>query len=75
VAMIDQALMRKGRLIARYEFGKLSIQKSQQLSNHLGFDNVINQPKTIAEIANPHEEAYQSPQVQVIGFRRAVIEN
>ena len=75
VTMIDSALMRKGRLIARYEFGKLSITKAQQLSNHLGFETLIKQPMTIAEIANPHEQVNQPQQVQVIGFRRAVIEN
>jgi hypothetical protein len=75
VTMIDSALMRKGRLIARYEFGKLSIEKAQQLSNHLGFDNLIKRPMTIAEITNPQEQINQPQQVQVIGFRRAVIEN
>jgi hypothetical protein len=75
VTMIDNALMRKGRLIARYEFGKLSIAKAQQLSDHLGFDTLIKQPMTIAEIANPHEQVNQPQQVQTIGFRRAVIEN
>lgn len=75
VTMIDSALMRKGRLIARYEFGKLSVAKAQQLSNHLGFEILIKQPMTIAEIANPHEQVNQPQQVQDIGFRRAVIEN
>lgn len=75
VTMIDSALMRKGRLIARYEFGKLSREKAQRLSNHLGFDALIKQPMTIAEIANPHEQLNQHQQVQVIGFRRVVIEN
>lgn len=75
VTLIDNALMRKGRLIARYEFGKLGIIKAQQLSEHLGFNKTITQPMTIAEIANPNEVAHQAPQVQVIGFRRAVLEN
>ncbi len=73
--MIDSALMRKGRLIARYEFGKLSVAKAQRLSNHLGFDTLIKQPVTIAEITNPGEQVSQHQQVQTIGFRRAVIEN
>lgn len=73
--MIDSALMRKGRLIARYEFGKLSVTKAQQLSNHLGFETLIKQLMTIAGIANPHEQVDQPQQVQAIGFRRAVIEN
>jgi energy-coupling factor transporter ATP-binding protein EcfA2 len=75
LTMIDSALMRKGRLIARYEFGKLSIPKAQRLSNHLGFETLIKQPMTIAEITNPGEQVSQQQQVQVIGFRRAVIEN
>ncbi|MBO9564483.1 MAG: AAA family ATPase [Niastella sp.] len=75
LTMIDSALMRKGRLIARYEFGKLSIPKAQRLSNQLGFDTLIKQPMTIAEITNPGEPVSQQQQVQVIGFRRAVIEN
>ena len=41
LSMIDQALLRKGRLIAKYEFGKLTKDKSQALSNHLGFANLI----------------------------------
>lgn len=75
VTLIDNALMRKGRLIARYEFGKLSVAKAQRLSNHLGFDTLIKQPMTIAEITNPGGQVNQQQQVQVIGFRRAVIEN
>ena len=55
VSMVDSALMRKGRLIAKYEFGKLSVAKGQRLSNHFGFDTVISRPMTIAEIANQHE--------------------
>ncbi len=38
LTMVDSALLRKGRLIAKYEFGKLSVSKSQKLSNHLGFN-------------------------------------
>jgi hypothetical protein len=68
--LIDSALMRKGRLIAKYEFGKLSTEKSQSLSKQLGFDSVITQPMTIAEIANQHEKQYEAKRVQVLGFRR-----
>src|SRR4030095_1172698 len=55
LTMVDSALMRKGRLIAKYEFGKLSVSKSQRLSRHLGFDKLIASPMTIAEIANQDE--------------------
>jgi hypothetical protein len=73
--MVVPALMRKDRLIARYEFGKLSTGKAQILSKHLGFDIVINEPKTIAEIANPHDKDYKSDRVEVIGFKRTLLEN
>lgn len=73
LTMIDRALMRKGRLIAKYEFGKLSIPKSQKLSDHLGFKNVIKKPMTVAEISNQNEKEFEISQVEVIGFRREVI--
>jgi hypothetical protein len=70
LTLVDSALMRKGRLIAKYEFGKLSANKAQRLSNHLGFDTMINKPMTVAEISNQHEQNFDIKQVQVIGFRR-----
>ena len=70
LTLIDSALLRKGRLIAKYEFGKLGINKSQKLSKHFGFDTLINQPMTIAEIANQHEKDQQPERIEVIGFRR-----
>jgi hypothetical protein len=64
-------LLRKGRLIAQYEFGELSVPQAQRLSAHLGFDTVINRPMSIAEIANQHERNFDVKQVQ-IGFRSAL---
>lgn len=75
LTLVDNALMRKGRLIAKYEFGKLGIAKAQRLSNHLGFDKIIDRPMTIAEIANPYEKEQPVSRVEVIGFRRNLIEN
>lgn len=72
LTLIDEALMRKGRLIARYEFGKLGTAKAQRLSNHFGFDTLINRPMSIAEIANQHERTENSQRVEVMGFRRPV---
>jgi len=70
LTLVDEALLRKGRLIAKYEFGKLAVSQSQRLSNHLGFDTVITKPMTIAEIANQHEKQQSAPRMEVIGFRR-----
>ncbi|MBS1661618.1 MAG: ATP-binding protein [Bacteroidetes bacterium] len=67
---IDSALLRKGRLIARHEFGRLEIPHAQRLSNHLGFDTVISKPMTVAEITNQHEKQEEQPEARVIGFRR-----
>lgn len=71
LTMVDSALLRKGRLIARYEFGKLSARKAQRLSNHLGHQLIIEKPMTIAEIAHPGEKQDVVKQVEAIGFRRA----
>lgn len=70
LTMVDSALMRKGRLIAKYEFGKLGIEKAQRLSQHLGFDTEITRPMTVAEIAKQHEPEAIMNRVEVIGFRR-----
>jgi hypothetical protein len=71
LSLVDGALMRKGRLIAQYEFGKLSVEKSQRLSEHLGFKDRINRPMTIAEIAHQGEKDQgQMQRVQVVGFRQ-----
>jgi hypothetical protein len=76
LTMVDSALMRKGRLIAKYEFGKLSSSKAQTLSNHFGHDTTITKPMTIAEVANQHEAEQPSNRIQVIGFpKRELIEN
>lgn len=71
LSTIDKALMRKGRLIANYDFGKLSAEKAQQLSKHLGHNHKITDPMTIAEIANQKERTYTLPETPKIGFRIA----
>ena len=75
ISKVDSALMRKGRLIAKYEFGKLGVKKSQALSNHFGNSTIISKPMTIAEIANQHEKDHQPQKIEVLGFRREVLMN
>lgn len=72
LTMVDNALLRKGRLIAKYEFGKLGVTKAKRLSTHFGFDVEIDKPMTIAEIANPHEKVPAVEKMEVIGFRRQI---
>ena len=64
---IDSALMRKGRLIARYEFGKLSVAKAQRLSDSLGFGTTIMQPMTVSEVYNQTEQTFEKQKTK-IGF-------
>lgn len=64
---IDSALMRKGRLIARYEFGALSIAKAQALSDSLGFATTITRPMTVSEVYNQNELTFER-QKNKIGF-------
>jgi hypothetical protein len=75
LTMVDSALLRKGRLIAKYEFEKLETEKAQKLSNHLGFCKSITKPMTIAEIANPSDLDVVEKRAEVIGFRREVMMN
>jgi hypothetical protein len=75
IALIDPALLRQGRLIARYEFGKLGTARAQRLSGHLGFDGVITRPMTLAEISAQNEPDLPQKRVEVIGFRRELLEN
>jgi hypothetical protein len=73
LSLVDSALMRKGRLIAMYEFGKLELTKAQQLSKHLGFDTIITKPMTLAEIANQLDRDYEPDRTKAIGFKREEI--
>jgi hypothetical protein len=76
LAFIDSALLRKGRLIARYEFGKLSVDKARKLNDHLGLKTEINKPLTLAEITNADDVNPEPVKTKVIGFRReAIMEN
>ena len=69
ISNIDEALLRKGRLIAKYEFGKISAEKAQQLSANLGFQTVITEPMTLAEIYNQSEKQFHNPkEKRKIGF-------
>ena len=75
LTLVDSALMRKGRLIAKYEFGKLGVRKAQRLSDRLGYRNLIIKPMTIAEITNPEDIEYKAERTEIIGFKRQLIEN
>ncbi|CAF3347024.1 unnamed protein product, partial [Rotaria socialis] len=58
---VDPALLRKGRLIANYEFNKLDLESSKILSDKLGFGTEsVTEPMTLAEIYNQSDNNNKS---------------
>ncbi len=49
---VDDALLRKGRLIAKHEFKALSKEDAQKLLDHLKIDHVAEKEMTLADIYN-----------------------
>ncbi|MDQ2720672.1 MAG: AAA family ATPase [Bacteroidota bacterium] len=70
ISKVDNALMRKGRLIAKYEFKELEVEKAQALSDKLGFNSTIHSAMTLTGIYNQEEKDFQqSKKINSIGFR------
>jgi hypothetical protein len=71
-AKIDSALLRKGRLIAEHKFDALSIEDTQALIDHLGFEHKADKGMTLTEIYNLSEVEYKSEEKgrPSIGFNR-----
>lgn len=65
---IDKALLRKGRMIAYYEFKPLSSDKARQLMQELDLE-CPDQEMTLADIFNSQEKAFQQEQHRQIGFQ------
>lgn len=68
---IDEALLRKGRLVVRYYFDKLKIEKSVSLQKEIIRKPLLNEALTLADIYNADEndlvgDAYKKS----IGFRK-----
>ena len=63
---IDKALLRKGRLKMKYEFKKLSLDKTNSLQEKLNLEKT-NKPLTIAEIYNTENNG-NIKEVKKIGF-------
>jgi hypothetical protein len=70
ISKVDSALLRKGRLIAKYEFKELELPKAQVLSQKLGFSTQLNSPMTLTAIYNQEENDFQQKkQRTAIGFK------
>ena len=69
LSKIDKAFLRKGRLIARYEFKELSMEKASNLSLKLGFTSTIHAPMTLAAVYHQEEMDFNQPPVRTsIGY-------
>ena len=70
LSKVDSALMRKGRLIAKYEFKELEVDKAAKLSKKLGFSTEVESPMTLTAIYNQEEKEFQQRKKHnPIGFR------
>lgn len=68
---IDPALLRKGRLIARYEFGPLEIPKAKALAEKLQLNITIDRPMKLNELYHFRDmEFMQKENEPKIGFGR-----
>lgn len=69
ISKVDSALLRKGRLIAKYEFKELNVKKAQLLSTKLGFKNAINNSMILSDIYNQDEITFEADKKASIGFK------
>ena len=67
ISKIDTALLRKGRMIAKYEFDELSLEKTNRLLASLNAGESM-KGLTIADIYNHEEMSYADSLPQKIGF-------
>ncbi len=68
LATIDKALLRKGRLIARYEFTPLIEEKCRQVLKKLKIDEPVTKRMTLAELYNMQERDFGAIEHKVVGF-------
>jgi hypothetical protein len=67
--LLDKALLRKGRLMVDYAFGKLATSKANDLLTHLGRDHRTTEPMTLADIFNIEEQTVSGERQEVkMGF-------
>ena len=69
ITKLDKALLRPGRLLSKYEFKELELEKSKELALQLCINKIISKPHTIAEIYNDKEsELLDFSTRKVVGF-------
>jgi ATP-dependent 26S proteasome regulatory subunit len=64
---LDKALLRKGRMIAKYKFSALTPEKATALARKLGHENVTGN-LTLADIFGLDKPGFNEPAQKAIGF-------
>ena len=63
---IDQALLRKGRLVSKYEFKPLEAKKANAILSELGYEAAVTKPLSLAEIFHYDETSYEVTKKSII---------
>ena len=66
VKNIDTALLRKGRMISKYEFTNLEVDKANALLETLGIDAKTTKPMSLAEIFHYEDDNYEVKRNSII---------
>lgn len=67
IARIDKALVRKGRMIAKYHFGPLAPEKAEALAKKLGHEGLTGS-RTLADIFGHDKREFKDSEKRPIGF-------
>jgi ATPases of the AAA+ class len=71
IKQVDKALLRKGRLIAEYDFNALEVEKAQAIADENDLNFTVKKPMTIAEVFNHKDGSTRSQKERrAIGFGR-----
>ncbi|WP_019520520.1 AAA family ATPase [Faucicola boevrei] len=68
ISKIDQALLRKGRLIAEHKFKELSVEKANAYLQSIGKTETVDKPHSLAELTNLDNMAYKEKEVEKVKF-------
>lgn len=68
ISKIDQALLRKGRLIAEHKFKELSVEKANTYLKTIGKDITVDKPHSLAELTNLNNIAYKEKEAEKVKF-------
>jgi hypothetical protein len=71
IKKIDDAILRKGRLLARYEFKELEPLKAQTLATKIGKNVKIETAMTVSDIYNLDEKSFENRTAKSVGFKAA----